>query len=114
MNIEIGRGAKPLDEGDRTGLGLGMGQASLVDHEGGENPVNDLQHRGEQVRLTGEQMPERDGKGDHPLAYRHMGDHLLHQMGRGLGHATSATSRAESAAFTGERHQLFMGAVPTS
>jgi len=28
MNIEIGRGAKPLDEGHRAGVGLGMGQAS--------------------------------------------------------------------------------------
>ena len=45
MNIEIGGGAKPLDERHRAGLGLGIGQASLVDHKGGQSAVDDLQHR---------------------------------------------------------------------
>jgi hypothetical protein len=31
MNIELGRGAKPLDEGHRAGLG--MGQAGLVNYK---------------------------------------------------------------------------------
>ena len=47
MNIEIGRGPKPLDEGHGAGLCLGMGKAGLVDHEGREGAVNDLQHRRE-------------------------------------------------------------------
>jgi len=58
VNIKIGRRAKALDEGDGTGLSLGMGQAGLVDHKGREGPVNDLHDRGKQVRLGGEQMPQ--------------------------------------------------------
>lgn len=114
MNIEIGGGAKALDEGDRPGLSLGMGQAGLVNHKGGEDPVNDLQHGREQVRLTGKQMLQGDGKGHHPLTHGHMRDDPFHQMGRGLGHASGATRRAKPAPFAREGHQLLMGAVPTA
>ena len=113
MNIEIGRGAKPRDEGHRAGLGLGLGQAGLVNHEGREGAVDHLQHRRKQLRLGGKQMPQWDGKGYHPLAHGHARDDLLNQMGRGLGHASGATRRANPSAFTGERHQLFMSALPT-
>jgi len=64
-------------------------------------------------RFLAKQMPQRDGKGDHPLAYRHVRDHLFNQMGRGLRHAAGATGRVKPTAFTGEGHQFFMGAVPT-
>ena len=42
----------------RSGFGdvQGMGQAGLVDHEGREGAVNDLQHRGKPLRLGGKQM----------------------------------------------------------
>ena len=59
MNIEIGGGAKPLDEGDCAGLGLGIGQAGLVDHEDREGVVDHLQYRREQLRLGGEQIPQQ-------------------------------------------------------
>ena len=98
VNIEIGGGAKVLDEGDGAGLGLIPCQAGLVDHKGGEGAVDDLQHGREQLRLSGEQMPQRDGKGDHPLAYRHVRDHLFNQMGRGLRHASGATAGAKPSA----------------
>ncbi len=114
MNVEIRGGAKALDEGHRAGLRLGMGQAGVVDHEGREGAVNDLQHRGKPLRLGREQMPQGDRTRDHPLAHGHVRDHLLHQMGGSLGHASGATGRAKPAAFTGEGHQLLMGAVPTS
>ena len=114
MNIEIGSGTKALDEGDGASLSLGMGQAGLVDHKGRQGAVNDLQHRREQVRLGGKQMPQRDRKRDHPLAHRHVRNDLLNQVGRGFCHATGATGWAKPSPFTGERHPLFMGAVPTS
>ena len=43
VNIEIGGGAEALNEGDRAGVGLGMGQAGLVTHKGREGAVDDLQ-----------------------------------------------------------------------
>jgi len=91
VDIEIGGGAKPLDERHGAGLSLGMGQAGLVNHEGREGPVNHLQHGREQVRLIGEQMSARDRKRDHSLAHGHVRNHLLHQMGGSLGHPASPT-----------------------
>ncbi len=68
--------------------------------------MGDLQHRGKQVRLGGEQMPQGDRKRDHPLAHRHVRDDLLHQMGRGLGHPASPTRRAKPSPFAGEGREF--------
>ena len=38
---------------------------------------------------------------------------MLDQVGRGLHHAAAATGGAKPSAFTGKRHQLLMGALPT-
>ena len=43
VDIEIGSGAKALDEGDGASLSLGMGPAGLVDHKGRQGAVNHLQ-----------------------------------------------------------------------
>ncbi len=42
MQIEIGRRAEPLDEGDRASLRLG--QPSMCDEKGGEDAMDHLQH----------------------------------------------------------------------
>jgi hypothetical protein len=39
---------------------------------------------------------------------------MIDEMGGGFRHASGATSRAKASAFTGERHEFFLGAVPTS
>ncbi len=44
MNIEIGGGAKALDEGHGAGLGLIPCQAGVFDHKSREGAVDDLQH----------------------------------------------------------------------
>ena len=113
VNIEIGGGPKTLDQRDRAGLRLIPCQAGLVDHKGGQGAVDDVQHRGKQLRLSGKQVPERDGKGDHPLAYGYVRDDVFDKVRRRLCHASSATGRAKPSPFTGERHQLLMGAVST-
>ena len=45
MNIEIGGGAKALDEGDGAGLGLVPCQTGVFDHKSREGAVDHLQHR---------------------------------------------------------------------
>ena len=42
VNIQIGRGAKALDEGHRAGVGLGADQSGVFDHKGRKGAVNDL------------------------------------------------------------------------
>jgi len=72
-----------------------------------------LQHRGKQLRLTGEQMPQGDRKRDDPLADGDVRDDLFNQMGGGFRHTSGTTGGAKPSAFAGERHQLFMGAGAT-
>ena len=67
-------------------------QAGLFDHKGGEGAVDDLQHRREQVRLGGEQMPQRDGKRHHSLAHRDLGDDVIDEMGGRFRHASDITA----------------------
>ena len=45
MDVEIGGRAKALDERDRTGVGCAAFESRLLDQKGGDDPVNDLQHR---------------------------------------------------------------------
>ena len=56
----------------------------------GRRPMHHLQHRRHQLGLCGQQQAQRDRQRQHPLAQRHMGDDVVHQMRRGLGHAPRA------------------------
>ena len=53
MNVEIDGGAKALDEGDGTGVGFAVFQSRLLDQTAGNDAVDDLQYRGEQLRMGG-------------------------------------------------------------
>ena len=114
MNIEIGRGAKALDEGDGAGLSLGPCQPGVFDHKGREGAVDHLQHGRQELGLRGEQMPQRDGKRDDPLSYRYVRDNLLDEVGGGFRHTAGATGGTKPSPFTGEGHQFLMGTVPAA
>ena len=43
-NIQVGGGAKALDEGDGTGIGFAAFEPCLFDQKAGNDAVNDLQH----------------------------------------------------------------------
>jgi len=58
--IQIGGGSKTLNQGDGAGCGLRPFQSRLFDQKGGNGAVGDLQNRGEQVRMGGEQKSQRD------------------------------------------------------
>ena len=45
MNVEIRRGAKPLDVSHRAGVGLGPCQLGVCDRKGRESAVDDLQQK---------------------------------------------------------------------
>ena len=45
MNVEIGRGAEALDEGDCAGVSLAAFESRLFDQKGGNDAVDDLQQR---------------------------------------------------------------------
>lgn len=58
------------------------------------------------LRPAREQETQRIWNTQHPLAYRLLGEDLIDQQRRALGHAPSATTRAETSPFATERHQV--------
>ncbi len=45
VNVQIGRRAEALNEGDRAGVGFAPFQSGLLDQKCRDDPMNDLQHR---------------------------------------------------------------------
>ena len=77
VNIEIGGRTEALDEGHGAGVGLGPFLSGLLDQERGDDPVNDLQHWREVLRMGGQQDAQRDRKRQHPLTHRHPRDDVV-------------------------------------
>jgi hypothetical protein len=60
IDVEIGGRAKALDEGHRAGVGLGVFESRLLDQKCRNDPVDDLQDRGEELGMCSEQQAQRD------------------------------------------------------
>jgi len=115
MELEIEGTAETLDKGDRPRLEVGARKASgdclvhVILPDRGANDRMDL--RG-QVLGRGHPIPQGDGHRHDPLAGRHPGDDVLHEVGRGLGHAPGCTRRAKPAPLAAEgQQQLFRARV---
>jgi hypothetical protein len=61
--------------------------------------------------MGGQQKSQWNRKRQHPLAHRHLRDHLIYQVGGCLCHAPRPAGRAKPAPFTGEGDELLMGTV---
>ena len=90
MNVEVGGGAKALDQRDGAamafvGLEPGSGKQVPRDHA-----LHHLQHRGDQLGLGGQQQAQRDRQRQHPLPHRHMRHDVVDEVRRGLRHAPRA------------------------
>ena len=60
--------------------------------------------------MRGQQQPQRDRQRQHPLAHRHMGDDVVHQVSGGLCHAPGSARRAKAAPLAGEGYKLVVAA----
>jgi hypothetical protein len=56
---------------------VGAFESRLFDQKRGNDPVDDLQHGGQQMGMCGKQQAQRDRKRQHPLAHRHPGDDVI-------------------------------------
>lgn len=81
MDVEIGGGAEALDDGDGAVVGFAAFECRLFEQKLGNDALNDLQYRGEQLRMVGEQYAQRNRKRQHPLAHWHPWDDIIHQVG---------------------------------
>ena len=111
VDVQIGRRAKALDQSERPGVGCATFEPRLPDHKARDDPVDDAQHRREQLGVHGEEDAKPDRKRQHPLPDRHVRDDLIDQVRGALNHAPGAARGAKSATLAGKRDQLLMGAL---
>jgi hypothetical protein len=64
------------------------------------------EHQRQRTRMGRQQKPQRVRQRQHPLPQRMLGQHLIGQPRGGLGHASCAARRAESALLATECDQL--------
>ncbi len=111
MDVEVGRRAEALDQRDRAAVGVVCLQASLPEQETRDHAVHNLQHGRHQQGPRSQQQAQRDRQQQHPLAHRHVGDDVVHQVGRRLRHAPGTARGAEPAPLAAEGDQLVVAAV---
>ena len=62
MDVQVGGRAESLDERDRSGVGCGAFQACLLEQKARDDPVDDAQHRREQLGVRRKHNTQRDRK----------------------------------------------------
>ena len=65
----------------------------------------DPPHGAAQLGVEGEQVAQAPGERDHPLPLRDLGQDVVHQMRRALGHPAPPARRTEAATLAREGHQ---------
>jgi len=83
----------------------------VLHHEGRDTALNHRQHLGQRFRLRGQQETQRKWKGQHPLSDRHLGKHVIDQVGGRLDHAPGATAGTKTPPLAAERNQVLMRAA---
>ena len=53
MDVQVGGRAESLDERDRAGVGYGAFEPRLLEQKARDDPVDDAQHRREQLGVRG-------------------------------------------------------------
>ena len=83
-----------LDQRDRAAVGLVGLETGLPEQSARDHAVHHLQHERHPLGLCGQQQAQRDGQphdpNEHPLAHRHVRDHMVDQMRRSLCHPARA------------------------
>ena len=60
---------------------------------------------GGQSGIEGHAVAQRDGECQHPLAHGNLGEHAVHEVSRGVGHATAAARGAKPSSFARIRYE---------
>ena len=63
------------------------------------------QHLAQQRRIARAEETQAERERQHPLPHRHMRQHTVHEVGRGIAHPPGPARRAKASSATGERHE---------
>jgi uncharacterized protein (DUF697 family) len=113
VEIQVHRGAEALEE--RDGAALVAALAELASHApaglGEQRTQERAQDLAGEAGVVGAAVAQRVGEGEHPLADRHLGEHAVDEMRRGVGHAASAAGGAEAAPLAREGDEALLSAI---
>ena len=100
VHVQVQRRAKALDDSDGTAAAIGYSPPPRLSTQPAEHGAQlDRDHVPAERVVPCQQVPKTRRHGQDPLADRYGGKHVVDQVGRPVGHASSTTTRAESAAF---------------
>jgi hypothetical protein len=78
---------------------------------GKQSAQEGTEHGAGQLRVVGTSVTEWIGQGEHPLPAGDFGKYAVYQVRSGIGHATTATGRAEAATLAREGDEAIVPAV---
>ncbi len=100
MEVWIEGGAEAMQKADGPERGVGWCGGTGLPQGGLESPQQDV-----------EEGPQPLGDGEHELAHRHVGNDVINEVGRRLGHALGVAGRTGTSALAGKRHQKVIAAA---
>jgi hypothetical protein len=87
VNVEVGGGAKALDQRDRAAVALVGLEPGSLQQMACDHALHHLQHRRDPLGLRGQQHAQRNRQRQHPLPHRHVRNDVVHQVRRSPRHA---------------------------
>ena len=116
MDIEAQRAVTALDVSDRAHEGvLDAAQAELTLRAPAQRARERADERGEHVRaqppIVGQRVAQGPRQRAHPLPNRHLGQHLVDEVSRDVGHAAAEARGAEAAPLARERDEQLVTAA---
>ncbi len=108
MYIKIQCATKTLDQGHGAGLCRSLCETCLACQVRGNGAVDDAQHPGHDMRVTGKQKAERERQAELPLTHGFIRQDSVNQKCSAVGHAARTTTGAETSLLTAEGDQFFI------
>ncbi len=112
VDVEIESAAEALHDVDGTGPSVAesLFLASAA-QESQDRAEKEGAHGGAELWVVGQKKPDPKGKREDPLADGHARQDPVDEVGGGIGHASAAARRAETASFARERDESVFAAV---
>jgi hypothetical protein len=106
VHVQVGRGAKTLNEGDRArARGVEPAGSSPARVEALPSPYEEAEHRDHARMVVGESIAKCVRQAQHPLANRDARDDMIYAVRREIRHAFAAAARAQTPPFARQRDQ---------
>ena len=117
MHVQIEGPAEPLDDGHGPAAAIRHAVATRAAAQPAQHgPHVHRDDRAAQIVVPRQLIPQAMGHAQDPLSDRHVGEHMIDEVRRPLGHAPAATPWAEPATLARDRHEAIhsAGGAPKS